>query len=145
MNSQELNEIINSVNKNLISNELYAKLVVEQAKAQEREQRQAEEDARRSEAIPIEVPDFSKVKPGTLVTRSEHYIKQSLGKNRGQIGIVTKINIYKDDLSVASYWPDVHWEGEYSSAFSHPLNVELANGKQLPKIIMNNNQQDFKF
>ena len=141
LDSKELSTIHNAVTESSVGAELYAKIEVMAISAKEREDRNKEEKARRSQAIPLEVPNFSAVSPGTLVTRSEHYLKECFNRNKGQIGIITNIKICRDDLSVASYWPEVHWVGEYSSSMCHPLNVSLNSGEKLPTIIMNSNQQ----
>lgn len=112
---------------------------------EERDQRQAEEEVKRNQAVPIVVPDFSRVMPGTLVTRSPHYLKECFGRNKGQLGIITKVVMYKDDLNGASFWPDVHWVGEYSSTSTHPINVALADGTKLPTVTVNANQIEINF
>ena len=101
----------------------------------------AEEEARRTAAVPLEVPDFRDVKVGTLVVRSEHWKKERGYKNDIQVGIIVDFTIFEDDLCVAVYWPRIHWEGELMSFANHPLNVALRDGTDLPTITMNENQQ----
>lgn len=119
-----------------------AKLDAEITRLKEVAARAAEEERRRSRAIPIQVPNFHEVRPGTLVVRSEHWKQQKYDKDNCQIGMLTEIKIYKDDLNGFSVWPMVHWEGDLHSSLVHPINVALKSGKELPIVTINDNQQN---
>lgn len=111
-----------------------------------REERIAEEEARRSQASPMEAPQWIGVQRGTLVKRSKHYLKQQTYQRPGmpplaeQVGIVTKVEMYKDDLCGLIGYPEIHWQGESFSATSHPMNACLADGQALKLVTMNANQ-----
>lgn len=85
--------------------------------------------------------------PGTLVKRSDHYIKENCWtdsereKAKNKIGIISSIKLLEDDICIAIAFPLVHWEGESYPNMCHPLNVKLANGETLPTVTMNANQQ----
>lgn len=120
--------------------ELLEKLVSLIKETAERERRHAEEEQSRKAAVPMTVPNFLSVEPGTLVVRSEHWKKQNYKPDNTQIGIVTKLKLFKDDICGMVAFPDVFWQGESFSNFCGPLNVALHDGTVLPTVVMNANQ-----
>jgi hypothetical protein len=115
-----------------------------------RDKLQADEEDRRSKAIPVTVPNWATVRTGTLVKRSEHYIREltysseTEAKATKQLGIVTELCVFADDLCAVITFPCIHWEGESFTSMSHPMNARLASDEDLPTIVMNNNGQDSK-
>lgn len=108
---------------------------------EEAEQRIAEDERRRKEAVPEVVNNFRHIKPGTLVVRSPLWKEQRGQPDNQQIGMITELKIFEDDLCMAVFWPEIHWEGEMFSSINHPNNAVLKSGEELPQITMNANQQ----
>lgn len=146
LTSDELSKIWAAVDTDLIDRVILDKLHVRIVELRDAEERNKEDERRRSEAIPQVVPDFKNVSVGTLVVRSEHFKKEhSYNKSKfDQVGIIVEMKIYEDDLCIASYWPVIHWEGEHSSSSNHPLNVACKDGRILPTRTINSNQQTKK-
>jgi hypothetical protein len=146
LTSVDLIEIFAAVNPDRIDRVVLDKLSVRIQELKELEERNREDEKRRSEAIPQVVPDFKDVSVGTVVVRSEYFKKEhSYNKSKfDQIGMIVEVKIYEDDLCIASYWPVVHWEGEHSSSTNHPLNVACKDGRILPSRTINSNQQSKK-
>lgn len=140
MNGQKFLSILAGLNKDDIPKETvddFAKFV---DNIVNQEKRQAEDEEKRKQAVPEEVPDFQDVQVGTVVVRSQHYLKEKCQKDKGQIGIIVKMEIYQDDLCGVIHWPTIHWEGEHHSSTSHPMNVACKDGRTLPTKTMNANQ-----
>lgn len=94
-------------------------------------------EAKRKQAVPLVVNDFSKVKNGTLV--------RDCGFGTfcaPRIGLVVDMHFFKDDLCGVVCWPVIHWQDRCSPDLTHPSRPELYDGSPLPKITMNENQQD---
>jgi hypothetical protein len=146
LTSVDLIEIFAAINQDRIDREVLDKLSARIKELKEFEERSKEDERRRSEAVPQVVPNFKEVKVGTVVVRSEHYKKECTWskKTHDQIGMIVEMQIFEDDLCLASYWPVVHWEGEHSSSINHPLNVACKDGRILPTTTMNANQQSRK-
>lgn len=146
LTSDELTKIFAAVDPDLIDRVILDKLHVRIVELRDAEERNREDERRRSEAVPEVVPDFQDVPVGTMVVRSEHYKKEfSYNKSKfDQVGIIVKMQLFEDDLCGYVYWPIVHWEGESSSSMIHPMNVSCRDGRILPSKTMNANQQSKK-
>lgn len=111
-----------------------------------RDEAKAAEDAeaRRKAAVPQVVPDWKSVRVGTLVKRSEHYLKdrciQDGDKELTQVGIVVGLKFFDDDLCGFITYPVIHWEGDPDSGINHPMNAAPADGSKLGSKTMNSNQ-----
>lgn len=140
LTAAKLTSILSVIDVSRIGNEILEEFKEYIDRVSEMENREAEEKRRREEAVPLEVPDFSKVKVGTLVVRSEHSVEQSCGRGKDDIGIITDFKICEDDLCGFIHWPVIHWEGSIMSTMCHPINVACRDGRSLPKKTMNNNQ-----
>lgn len=138
--TSELRTIWNAVDWPNVPPEVYKKFTEFVEAREELDKFEKERDERLAAAVSTQVPDFSGVKVGTLVVRSTHALQQNSWL-KPDIGIITNIKIFEDDLAGVAYWPDVHWEGEIMSKLSHPLNVALRDGTVLPMRTMNANQQ----
>lgn len=100
-------------------------------------QRRKEEELKRKRAVPEEVNDFRNVACGTLVKEC------GIGLFRpARIGIVVGFTYFKDDLCGVVCWPEIHWEGQQLPSLTHPRGATLHNGQDMPKIVMNANQQE---
>jgi hypothetical protein len=85
----------------------------------------------------ISVCDFSKARRGFLVKRSPHWYTLHPKSERVQIGIITELDFYEDEIGHVICYPVVHWEGGLNSASVHPANViPLRNRDSLPMRIM---------
>ena len=124
LTSDELTKIWAAVDPEAIDKVILDKLHARIVELRGWEERNREDEKRRSEAIPQVVPDFKDVSVGTLVVRSEHFKKEhSYNKSKfDQVGIIVEMKIYEDDLCIASYWPVVHWE--ISVQISQPLRLQ---------------------
>lgn len=111
------------------------------------EEAAAEQEANRARAIPLVVPNWNYAAVGDLVKRSAHFLKENTYQRLNmppmeeQVGIITQLKQYKDDLCGMVTWPHIHWQGETSSSMCHPLNATLVGRTDLPTITMNSNQQ----
>ncbi len=141
MTSTQLQEIVDSIDASKIKADTLRELHKDLAALRAREQRLEEDERRRREAVPQVVPSWRDVSPGTIVVRSKHWKDNNFKPDNVQIGIVTDMKICEDDICVAVYWPVVHWEGESHSSMNHPLNVACRDGRTLPFVTMNANQQ----
>jgi len=68
--------------------------------------------------------DFANISIGTVVKRSKHYIEESCGRNKGQLGIVADKEFFEERGKIVCY-PSIHWEGEQMASITHPQNAEL--------------------
>ncbi len=141
MKSEQLQEILNAIDPEKLPAETLNDFRREVAAREEREKQVEENERRRREAVPQVVPSWRNVSAGTIVTRSQHWRENNFKPNSTQIGIITDMKILEDDLCVAVFWPIVHWEGEAFASMNHPLNVACQDGRDLPLITMNANQQ----
>lgn len=141
MNFKQLQEIWNAIDPAKLSAETLSEFRKEVAARDEYEKQVADRERRQREAVPQVVPSWRNVSAGTIVTRSQHWKENNCKPNSTQIGIITDMKILEDDLCVAVFWPIVHWEGESFSSMNHPLNVACQDGRDLPVITMNANQQ----
>lgn len=142
LNSQELSAILGCVSGKL-SAELYDKLVKMQESEVSFENYQLEQERIRREAIPEMVNDFSNVRAGTLVRRSDHYYKSrslEIPEVR-QVGIIVDMSIKEDFYAGVGYWPVIHWESQAMSSLTHPNLVDLSSGEVLKQVKNNANQQ----
>jgi hypothetical protein len=146
LTSDELILIFNAVDKDKIEKTVLNKLVARIGELKELEDRNAEDERRRSEAVPQVVPDFQDVPVGTMVVRSESYKREFTfnKKDHDNPGIIVEMKIFDDDLCGYVYWPVVHWEGQAASSMMHPLNVACKDGRLLLNKTMNANQQSKK-
>jgi hypothetical protein len=114
--------------------------LIEEQNAEEK--RRIAEEQKQVEAIPLSVPNFKDVKIGTLVARSKHYIKEFCkDKDFFEIGIITELKFFSDDLCGIITYPVIHWQDTSHTTINHPINVELYRQVQPQFIVMNANQQ----
>ena len=113
--------------------------LIEEQNAEEK--RRIAEEQKQVEAIPLSVPNFKDVKIGTLVARSKHYIKELFVVRPFEIGIITELKFFSDDLCGIITYPVIHWQDTSHTTINHPINVELYRQVQPQFIVMNANQQ----
>lgn len=136
----QLQQLGKAIDWSKLPGELAEQFDDERMYQERREEQEAEDAERRAAAVPLQVPDFHSVAPGTLVVRSDHWKRERNDPANKQLGIITDLMIYEDDLCGFIHWPVVHWAGELSSGTNHPLNVALQDGRELPVKTMNSNQ-----
>ena len=83
----------------------------------------------------LDVIDFSDVRPGTLVQRSEHYfvsrcITDPNHPEHRQLGVVVDVARFEEGEGRRACYPVVHWEGCVRSSMTHPVLVRLYREEQ---------------
>ena len=77
----------------------------------------------------MKVIDFSRVRTGTVVRRSRHWLKARNVRvghpDRTQIGIIVGHDVLSDPKCGVVSWPITHWEGGVMANCVHPVNVAL--------------------
>jgi len=120
--------------------ELLEKLICLIRETSDAERKQAEEERQKRAALPKLVPDFSGVRPGTAVVRSEEWKKQQAPFGPGaEFGLVTRVRRFPDVLCGKIAYPMVHWVGGSDAVLCSPDTVALRDGTPLPMVTMNAN------